>query len=88
MCLNRGQYQVTNTTCCIIEQLARGSLPETILLELHYAGELGRLAEYLKTIQEVTIALANGDLTASLKGIGGPVAGSLKSLQASLRHLT
>lgn len=72
----------------ILEQLASGRLPEAIPSDAACAEELMRLAEYLAAVQRFTVALANGDLGASLKGVGGPVSGGLKSLQASLRHLT
>lgn len=79
---------MNDITRSILDQFARGTVPETIPSDLPCAEELKHLAEYLVRIQHFTISLANGDLTASLKGVGGPVAGSLKSLQASLRHLT
>jgi len=49
-----------------------------------------RVVWFLKAMQSVlnfALAIANGDLSASL-GSKGRMAGSLKSLQASLRHLT
>jgi len=79
---------VIDATRSILEQLARGRIPETIPGDVTCADELRRLAEYLSALQRFTIALSCGDLTASLKGFGGPVAGGLKSLQASLRHLS
>lgn len=79
---------VMDVTRTILDQLASGRVPENIPDDAAYAHELKRLAEYLSVIQRFTLALGNGDLTASLKGVGGPVAGGLKSLQASLRHLS
>jgi diguanylate cyclase (GGDEF)-like protein/PAS domain S-box-containing protein len=79
---------VIDATRSILEQLANGRVPKTIPADAVCADELKRITEFLSAIQYFTIALSNGDLTASLKGIGGPVAGGLKSLQASLRHLT
>lgn len=79
---------MSDATRRILEQLAKGRVPETIPDDAVCADELRRLAEYLAAVQCFTIALGNGDLSASLTGFGGPVAGGLKSLQASLRHLT
>ena len=71
-----------------LEQLISGRIPREIPADVEYAQELARLAGYLEAFRRFTLALANGDLTASLPGVAGPVAGSLKSLQASLKHLT
>jgi diguanylate cyclase (GGDEF)-like protein/PAS domain S-box-containing protein len=79
---------VSDATRRILEQLTQGRVPETIPDDAVCADELRRLAEYLAAVQCFTVALGNGDLSASLTGFGGPVAGGLKSLQASLRHLT
>jgi diguanylate cyclase (GGDEF)-like protein/PAS domain S-box-containing protein len=79
---------VSDATRAILEQLAGGRVPENIPDDVECADELKRLAEYLSAVQRFTVALATGDLNASLAGVGGPVAGGLKSLQASLRHLT
>lgn len=46
-----------------------------------------QLLSDLKAIQDFTLALSNGDLSQTLL-IKGRTAGSLKALQASLRHLT
>jgi diguanylate cyclase (GGDEF)-like protein/PAS domain S-box-containing protein len=78
---------VIDATRGILEQFASGRVPEAIPSDALCAEELMRLAEYLSAVQNFTVALASGDLSASLKGFGGPVAGGLKSLQASLRHL-
>ncbi|HSL39774.1 MAG TPA: diguanylate cyclase [Desulforhopalus sp.] len=72
----------------ILDQLARGKIPQTIPAENDYAPELTRLTAALIKIQEFTLALANGDLNAPLPGVAGPLAGSLKSHQAALKHLT
>jgi diguanylate cyclase (GGDEF)-like protein len=45
------------------------------------------LRQEIKLVQDFTLAIANGDLTANLK-IKGFMAGALKSLQANLRHLS
>ena len=79
---------IDDETRCILAQLARGHIPGAIPDDSDCVDELKRLSEYFSAIQHFTVALGNGDLTASLKGFGGPVAGGLKALQASLRHLT
>ncbi|NVN89103.1 MAG: diguanylate cyclase [Desulfuromonadales bacterium] len=83
-----GGCDMIEATRKILEQLASGRVPEYIPDDAVCAQELKRLAEYFSAVQHFTIALGNGDLTASLKGFGGPVAGGLKSIQASLRHLS
>ena len=79
---------IDDETRSILAQLARGHIPGSIPDDSDCVDELKRLSEYFSAIQHFTVALGNGDLTASLKGFGGPVAGGLKALQASLRHLT
>jgi signal transduction histidine kinase len=49
--------------------------------------ELSKLLSGIAAVQEFTLSLAEGDLSPSLK-TKGLMAGSLKSLQANLRHLT
>lgn len=75
-------------TATILEQLATGRIPKEIPADVEYAQELGRLAAYQEAIRRFTLALANGDLTGSLEGVVGSVSGSLKALQAKLKHLT
>lgn len=72
----------------ILEQMAAGRIPDDIPGTADYADTLRRLAQYFASIQRFTIALSNGDLSQSLQGVTGPVAGGLKSLQSALRHLT
>ena len=73
----------------ILAEIASGRIPrESIPEEVPHAEEVNRLIEYLTSIQQFTIALANGDLSVSLPAMRGLVAGSLKSLHASLKHLT
>jgi diguanylate cyclase (GGDEF)-like protein/PAS domain S-box-containing protein len=79
---------IDDVTRGILGQLAGGHVPRAIPADSDYADELKRLSEFFSAIQHFTVALGNGYLTASLKGFGGPVAGGLKTLQASLRHLT
>jgi diguanylate cyclase (GGDEF)-like protein len=56
--------------------------------DCEYAAELERLAAHLGSLHRFAMALGNGDLSKELKGNIGPIAGSLKGLQANLRHLT
>jgi diguanylate cyclase (GGDEF)-like protein len=56
--------------------------------DCEYAGELERLVSYLSNLQSFTLALCQGDLSQKLDGCGGLIAGSLKALQSTLRHMT
>jgi len=76
------------TTRAILEQMAAGRIPDDIPDSAEYADTLRRLAQYFRSIQRFTLALSGGDLSQSLQGVTGPVAGGLKSLQSGLRHLT
>lgn len=76
------------TTRLLLDQIAAGRLPESIPDGIPYASELRRMAESLTEIQRFAVALSQGDLAMPLKATGGQIAGSLKALQASLRHLT
>ncbi|MBF0319569.1 MAG: diguanylate cyclase [Nitrospirae bacterium] len=76
-------------TASILGQLAAGRIPANIPTDAEYAEQLSRLAAYLDEIQRFTLALSNGDLSRTLsRDAMGPVAGSLKSLHAGLKHLT
>ncbi len=78
-----------NETVAIIAELAAGRIPRTpVPDDLPETEPLRRLIACLTAIQQFSLALANGDLTMPLPTCGGPVAGSLKSLHASLKHLT
>ena len=79
---------MTNDLRVILEQMANGIIPKAIPSDLPCAEDLTRLSEYLEKIEQFSLAVSIGDLTVSLKGFNGPVMGSLKSLQANLRHLT
>lgn len=72
----------------ILEELTVGRIPQTVPDDCEYAAELGRLAAHLGSLQRFAMALGNGDLSRELNGTIGPIAGSLKGLQANLRHLT
>lgn len=80
---------MSTSTSDILSELASGRIPRGTLSVEDSAGEqLEKLVSYLTSIQNFTIALSNGDLSAPLPAQGGPVSGSLKSLHASLKHLT
>jgi len=72
----------------ILEELAAGRVPRTVATDCEYAVELKRLTAYLGSLQRFAMALGEGDLSREPDAIVGPIAGSLKGLQASLRHLT
>jgi len=72
----------------ILEELAAGRIPRTVATDCEYAVELKRLTAYLGSLQRFAMALGEGDLSHEPDAIVGPIAGSLKGLQASLRHLT
>lgn len=77
------------TASTILHELASGRIPrESIPDDLENAEQIHLLVSYLRSVQQFSVALANGDLSAQLPAVGGPVAGSLKSLHASLKHLT
>jgi diguanylate cyclase (GGDEF)-like protein len=66
----------------------KGTAPaESLPDDLRTNDQLERLIEEMLAVQRMVLALANGDLSQSLK-IKGTVAGALKALQANLRHLT
>jgi PAS domain S-box-containing protein len=80
---------MNNLISFIHNELASGRIPRGgIPGDAPHADELNRLVVYLTSIQQFSMALANGDLSATLTDVKGPVAGSLKSLHASLKHLT
>ncbi|MEO5360746.1 MAG: diguanylate cyclase [Nitrospirota bacterium] len=72
----------------ILEQLSKGRIP-VVPPDVEYAAQLSKLTSYLDAIRRFTLALSNGDLSQSLGQDGmGPVAGSLKALHSSLKHVT
>lgn len=73
----------------ILNELASGRIPRGRIPEdLEDGEQIKLLMSYLASVQQFSMALANGDLSAPVPAVGGPVAGSLKSLHASLKHLT
>jgi diguanylate cyclase (GGDEF)-like protein len=75
-------------TCTFLLDLAAGRIPEYIQEDCDYARELNALSAYHQGILNFAVAIAKGDLSASMGPQGGQLAGSLKALHASLRHLT
>ncbi|MGE0084198.1 MAG: sensor histidine kinase [Desulfococcaceae bacterium] len=70
----------------IIREMAEGKLPDDIPVSAYCFAELRELTEYLREIRNFAIQVSRGGLSASLSR-KGEVAGSLKTLQANLRHL-
>jgi two-component system, sensor histidine kinase and response regulator len=69
------------------EIIRTGRLPDKVPDEVAQDRNFKEIIEQFQTIRDFTTALAKGDLSPELK-IRGALAGGLKSLQASLRHLT
>ncbi len=67
--------------------LIKGSLASNLPNEIASDARFTFLADYLLKLEEFSLAIAKGDLSQTLK-LKGRMAGSLKELQASLRHLT
>lgn len=72
----------------VLRELAAGRLPEYIPADGEYARELRALRDYHQGLLNFAGAIANGNLSVDTRLNGGPLAGSLKALHASLRHLT
>ncbi len=66
--------------------LLSGTVPE-LPVELRQNARLGALLEQLTELQRFCLSIARGDLSPQLQA-RGLMAGSLKDLQANLRHLT
>lgn len=75
-------------TSSFLLELAAGRIPQQIPEECEYAHELIALCDYHRGILTFASAISNGDLSVNLGLYGGPLAGSLKALHSSLRHLT
>jgi diguanylate cyclase (GGDEF)-like protein len=69
------------------EILIKGSFQSGLPEELLTNPRFRFLTDYLLNLEQFSLAIAKGDLSQSLK-LKGRMAGSLKELQASLRHLT
>ena len=64
-----------------------GNLPADLPEQLTGDPQFTFLTDYLMKLQQFSLAVAKGDLSKTLQ-LRGRMAGSLKELQASLRHLT
>ena len=75
-------------TNALLLELAAGRIPEYIPENCEYAQGLKALCSYHQGLLNFTVAMTRGDLSVSPGLPGGQLAGSLKALHASLRHLT
>jgi two-component system NtrC family sensor kinase len=71
----------------ILLEIASGRIPAETPDDIDCADELRQALSFLRELERFGIALSQGDLSAQIRG-QGRLAGSLKGLQASLRHLT
>jgi diguanylate cyclase (GGDEF)-like protein len=77
-----------NQACeALIQLQLSGKLPDDLPQAIASDPAFQQLVQQLEAYQAFALALSNGDLSQDL-ALKGRVAGSLKSLQASLRHLT
>jgi two-component system cell cycle response regulator len=72
----------------ILKSIGDGRLPSRIPSDCPYAEDLDNIVRSLADIHRFANALAGGDMSATLGLARGPLAGSLKTLQVNLRHLT
>lgn len=72
----------------VLADLAAGRVPAGVQTGVEYEAELRALCAAQAELTAFCAALANGSLSATLRDVPGPIAGSLKALQANLRHLT
>ena len=70
-----------------LKRLADGQIPSGAPPDCEVREELAQLVAYLGEISQFSRAMANGDLSASLR-LRGSLAGAMKGLHANLRHLT
>jgi len=75
-------------TSTFLLDLAAGRIPKNMPEGCEYAPELNALSTYHQGILRFAMAIAKGDLSVTPGLYGGQLAGSLKALHASLRHLT
>jgi two-component system, NtrC family, sensor kinase len=71
----------------ILNTLAVGQIPEPVVLDEAWPKSLCLLISYMREVRELALAFSRGDLKPIPSTGRGPVIGSLKALQASLRHL-
>jgi len=84
---NSDHHELLETALKVLEDvLIKGSLAPDLPEELSGNSQFNFLTNYLLNLQEFSLAVAQGDLSKTLT-LRGRMAGSLKELQASLRHL-
>ena len=71
----------------LLDLLTSGTIPHQVPDQIEQNTRFQELEDFLTAIQQFALSIANGDLSPTLR-LRGPLAGSLKSLQANLRHLT
>jgi signal transduction histidine kinase len=79
---------MSEVTAKLLLQLSEGRLPSTLPDGCEHREQLSQLVAYLKEVQALALAISRGELAPRPVVGKGPVLGSLKALQASLRHLT
>ncbi len=86
MCAEYIDRPADNAIRNLLDVLNKGT-PATASEELAANSEYQELIASLEELRRFVLALSNGDLSQTLSQ-KGPIAGSLKNLQANLRHLT
>ena len=79
---------MSDATAQTLRALAEGRLPQTLPDDCEFKEELTALLISLGEVQTLALAISRGDLGQMQVSGKGPVLGSLKALQATLRHLT
>ena len=86
MCAETIDRPTDDTIQILLDVLNKGT-PVAVSEELSAKPEYQELMAHLAELRQFLLALSNGDLSQDLT-LKGPIAGSLKNLQANLRHLT
>lgn len=79
---------MSDTLRALLRDLAEGRLPAELPADVEYREELEALLTSQREVQRLAGGLARGDLHLAPAKCRGPVVGSLRALEASLRHLT
>ena len=79
---------MSDATARTLRALAEGRLPKSLPDDCEYKDELAALVASLREVQTLALSISRGDLSYTPTSGKGPVLGSLKAFQASLRHLT
>lgn len=75
-------------TRLMLSAFAGGRIPTLIPEDCEYARELQALSEYLTGCYQFAMDISRGDFSNNYGELQGMLAGSLKTLNANLRHLT